>query len=153
MVRALLPRWDSGKESACQGRRHRRLIFDPWVGKIPWRRKWQSMAVFSPGKVPRTEEPGRPQSMGSWRVRQDWAQTHTHMRASAHTHDKSMCNFIRSCQTFFFSKVDVIILCPHQQRLRVLFASEEGFNGWVNALQRVGLLLGCQGGRIQKRLF
>ena len=28
----------SGKESACQWRRHR---FIPWVGKIPWRRKWQ----------------------------------------------------------------------------------------------------------------
>ena len=32
-----LPRWCSGKESACQGRRHG---FDSWVGKIPWRRKW-----------------------------------------------------------------------------------------------------------------
>ena len=53
------------KESACQGRRRRRLGFDPLVGKIPWRRKWQSMAVFLPGKIPRTEEPGRPQSMGS----------------------------------------------------------------------------------------
>ena len=32
-----LPRWLSGKESACQ---HRRFGFNPWVGKIPWRRKW-----------------------------------------------------------------------------------------------------------------
>ena len=24
--------------------------FDPWVGKIPWRRKWQSTPVFMPGK-------------------------------------------------------------------------------------------------------
>ena len=23
---------------------------DPWVGKIPWRRKWQPTAVFLPGK-------------------------------------------------------------------------------------------------------
>ena len=30
-----LPRWLSGKESACQCRR---LEFDPWVGKIPWQR-------------------------------------------------------------------------------------------------------------------
>ena len=29
----------SGKESACQCRRRR---FNPWVGKIPWRRKWQT---------------------------------------------------------------------------------------------------------------
>ena len=31
-----IPRWLSGKESACQCRRHR---FDPWVGKIHWRRE------------------------------------------------------------------------------------------------------------------
>jgi len=34
-----LPGGASGKEPACQCRRHRRLGFDPWVRKIPWRRK------------------------------------------------------------------------------------------------------------------
>ena len=24
--------------------------FDPWVGKIPWRRKWQPAPVFLPGE-------------------------------------------------------------------------------------------------------
>ena len=24
--------------------------FDPWVGKIPWRRAWQPIPVFLPGK-------------------------------------------------------------------------------------------------------
>ena len=24
--------------------------FDPWAGKIPWRRKWQCTPVFLPGK-------------------------------------------------------------------------------------------------------
>ena len=24
--------------------------FNPWVGKIPWRRKWQSTLVFLPGE-------------------------------------------------------------------------------------------------------
>ena len=32
-----LPRWLSGEESAHQCRRRR---FDPWIRKIPWRRKW-----------------------------------------------------------------------------------------------------------------
>ena len=41
-----LPRWRSGKESAYQCRRHRRLEFDPWVGKISWRRKRQPSPVF-----------------------------------------------------------------------------------------------------------
>ena len=35
-----LPRWFSGKESTCQCRRCRRRVFNPWVRKIPWRRKW-----------------------------------------------------------------------------------------------------------------
>ena len=43
----VFPRWLSGKESACQCRRHG---FDPWVGKIPWRRKWQPTPAFLPGK-------------------------------------------------------------------------------------------------------
>ena len=42
-----LPWWLSGKESTCQ---HRRQGFDPWVGKIPWRRKWQPTPVFLPRK-------------------------------------------------------------------------------------------------------
>ena len=25
-------------------------MFDPWVGKIPWKRKWQPTPVFLPGK-------------------------------------------------------------------------------------------------------
>ena len=36
----------NGKASACQCRR---CGFDPWVRKIPWRRKWQSTLVFLPG--------------------------------------------------------------------------------------------------------
>ena len=45
-----LPRWLSGKESACPCRSHRRCGFDPWVRKIPWRRKWQPTPVFLPGE-------------------------------------------------------------------------------------------------------
>ena len=35
------------KASACQWRRP---TFDPWGGKIPWKRKWQPTPVFLPGK-------------------------------------------------------------------------------------------------------
>ena len=44
----------SGKEPACQCRRCR---FNPWVRRIPWRRKWQPIPVFLPGK-----------SQGRWRL-------------------------------------------------------------------------------------
>ena len=39
--------WLSGEEPTCQGRRRR---FDPWVGKIPWRRAQQPTLVFLPGE-------------------------------------------------------------------------------------------------------
>ena len=39
--------------------------FDPWVSKIPWRRKWQPSPVFLPGESPLTEEPGGLHSTGS----------------------------------------------------------------------------------------
>ena len=39
-----------GKEISLQGRRQGRCRFDPWVGKILWRRKWQPTPVFLPGK-------------------------------------------------------------------------------------------------------
>ena len=42
-VKQGLPSWLSGKESIRQCRRHG---FDPWVGEIPWRRKWQPTAVL-----------------------------------------------------------------------------------------------------------
>ena len=42
-----LPRWLSGKESACQ---YKRWGFKPWVGTIPWRRKWQPPPVVLPGE-------------------------------------------------------------------------------------------------------
>ena len=42
-----LPWWLCGKESICQCRRQG---FDPLVGKILWRRKWQPTPVFLPGK-------------------------------------------------------------------------------------------------------
>ena len=44
------PGGTSGKEPACQCRRHQRHGFDPWVGKISWRRAWQTTLVFLPGE-------------------------------------------------------------------------------------------------------
>ena len=46
----------------CRSRRRHR--FNPWVGKISWRRAWQPAPVFLLGESPWTEEP---------RVRHDWA--------------------------------------------------------------------------------
>jgi len=54
-----LPWWLSGKKSACQCRRCR---FNPWVGKIPLRRKWQPTPVFLLGRS------HGPMDRGSWRA-------------------------------------------------------------------------------------
>ena len=40
----------SGKEPACQCRRHKRPGFDPWVEKIPWKRTRQPTPIFLPGE-------------------------------------------------------------------------------------------------------
>ena len=40
----------SGKEPTCQCRRCKRQGFNPWVGKIPWRRARKPTPVFLPGE-------------------------------------------------------------------------------------------------------
>ena len=48
--------WLSGRESTCQFKRYE---FDPWVGKILWRRKWQPTSVFCLGNL---------MDRGAWRA-------------------------------------------------------------------------------------
>ena len=36
--------------SSCQCRSHKRREFDPWVGEIPWKRKWQPTPVLLRGE-------------------------------------------------------------------------------------------------------
>ena len=40
----------NGKEPACQCRRCKIHGFDPWIGKMAWRRAWQCTSVFLPGE-------------------------------------------------------------------------------------------------------
>ena len=67
------------EEPACQCRRHKRLSFDPWVGKIPRRRARQPIPVL----------PGESHGRGAW-----WATDHRVAKSqtrlkwlSRHTHD------------------------------------------------------------------
>ena len=66
---SLWPPWWLRTKSVCL--QCRRPGFNPWVGKISRRRKWQPTPVF--WKIPWMEEPGRLQFMGSQRVGCDWA--------------------------------------------------------------------------------
>ena len=90
--------WCTGKEFACQYRRHR---FDPWVRKIPWSRKGQPTPVFLPRKfhgqkslvaiVPRVEK--------SQISLINWASTHTVilLRNRSHRTSIRMCCARLSC--------------------------------------------------------
>ena len=71
--------WLSGKESTCQCRRLRRHGLDPWVVKIPWRRKWPPTPVFLPGKS--RGQGSLAGYMGSQRAGHEWQSEHT----QAHT--------------------------------------------------------------------
>ena len=81
LISGVISRWGSGKESACQCRRHRRCSFNPWVGKISWRRKLQQL---TPAFLP-----GGSHGQGAWKATvhrvaktqtepRDWAQTSAH---------------------------------------------------------------------------
>ena len=54
-----------GKERACQCRRLKRRGFNPWVGKMPWRRAWQTHSGILTWRISRTEEPDGLQPIGS----------------------------------------------------------------------------------------
>ena len=87
----------SGKESACQWKGHKRAQFDPWVGKIPWRRKWQPSPLFLLG-----ESHGQRSMEGysPWCCRigcfwSDFTCMHAHTYINTHTH---MCVCVCMCQ-------------------------------------------------------
>ena len=63
-----------------QFRSHGRCRFDPWVRKIPWRRKWQPPPVFLPGSPGEPEETAGLHSVRG--VTKNWTQL---KRLSMHT--------------------------------------------------------------------
>ena len=65
------------KEPTCQCRRCKRHWFNPWVRKIPWRRECQPTPVLLPGKFHGQGSLVGLQSMGSQRVRHNWATERT----------------------------------------------------------------------------
>ena len=51
--------------------------FDPWLEKMPWRRKMAPHSSILAWRIPWTEEPGGLKIMGSQKVRHDWATEHS----------------------------------------------------------------------------
>ena len=67
--RSGLPWRLSGEESSCQ---RRRCGFDPWMGKIPWRRKWQPASRILAWGNPMDRGAWWLQPIGLQRVGHDW---------------------------------------------------------------------------------
>ena len=59
------PPWLSGKESACQCKRHR---FNPWIRKIPPEKEMTTHSSILAWEIQQTEEPCRLPSIGLQRV-------------------------------------------------------------------------------------
>ena len=87
------PGGTSGKEPACQCRRQERHSFNPWVGKIPWRRAWQPTLAFLPG-----EPPGQSREATVHRVTQSQTQL-KHLSLHAHIYHLAsvIINIWHSC--------------------------------------------------------
>ena len=66
--------------------------FNPWVGKIPWRRTWPPTSVFLSAESFRTEEPAGLLSMGSQRADMtEWVSTAQYTQTDTHTHTHEKC--------------------------------------------------------------
>ena len=87
-----LPGGSVVKNSPANCRRHRRRRFDLWVGRIPWRRKWQPPSSVLTWRIPWIEEPGGLQSMGSQSRTQLSMCTRMHAHLHVHTHTHTIPN-------------------------------------------------------------
>ena len=90
-----LPGGASGQEPAYQFRRHKIHGFDPYVGRIPWRRAWKSTSVFLPVESQWTEEPSGLHSIGSHRVRHDWSNLAWHITWNVRSMNQGKLDMIK----------------------------------------------------------
>ena len=122
------------KESTCQCRRYRSSWFDPWVRKIPWKKKWQPTLAFLPENS---------MDRGSWWaiVRgiaesciqlSDWALS---MQFTQRIHDFSKDASTRYFYIHFqltYSKVDTR---PQVDTLPVINSNNIHSEGWWNSIK------------------
>ena len=113
----MYPRWYNGKESTYPSRRHKRRRFHPWIGEIPWRRKWQPTPVASPGKFYGQEGLGS-YSPGGGKVLDMTEHTGTHEAC----HAKSELS--RQSWTLVEKDVSVEIHCNMHPRSRGMLVRE-----------------------------
>ena len=96
----------SGKESTCQCRKSKRYWSLDWDN--PLEKETATHSSILAWRIPRTEEPGRLQSMGSQRVRHDWSDLAQHWMANG---ESIACGLVVGVFLFI-----IIILAAEVQR-------------------------------------
>ena len=102
------PGGTSGKEPTCQSRRHKRRGFDPWVGKMAWRRTWQPTPVVLPGEYHGQKSlVGYSPSRLHHNLTQVSTHTHTHTHMHGHTLWKVICFTLMSMDWKYQSHLEI----------------------------------------------
>ena len=78
----MLPRELNDKKSTCQ---YKICGFDPWLGKISWRRRWEPTAAFLPGKSSGQRSLAGYSPYGR-KVEHNWITQYTRAHTHTHTH-------------------------------------------------------------------
>ena len=94
-----LPRWFSGKKSACQYRRCRRCDFNSWIRNVPWSRKWQPTSIFLPGKshgqrILEGCSPMGPKELDMT----EWLSVHTHTHTQTYNWKFRLFSIFHNCK-------------------------------------------------------
>ena len=97
-----LPPWLNGKKICLQFRRHKICGFDPWVGKIPWRRKWQPLQ-YSCLK--------NPMDRGVWWAYSPWCYKESGITERLSMHGLPTAYLQCTCTTFSEGKIQVSGQC------------------------------------------
>ena len=104
--------WLCGKESTCQCKRHR---FNPWVGTIPWRRKWQPTPLFLSGKAHEQRSLVGYSPWGHKRVGHDWVTKHSTALTIVGVHFKIVASYRTSVTKghyrFEFISLFILLCC------------------------------------------
>ena len=125
LLEMVFPSGSVGKESACQCRRHR---FDPWVGRIPWRRKWQT----NPASLS-----GESQAQRSPADYSPWGQRVKHGLATKHAFTLVEMPFlyrlVKSFQPFYKAGFKILTVDKKTEAHRVLWLAWDYIGGWLEA--------------------
>ena len=86
--------------------------FTPWVGKIPWRRKWQPAPIFLPGKLR-----GQRSLMGYG----PWGRSQAQLNTHTHTPSWGRVFLLKQSNSKQTTSVDKLLVPPFSRILLLLY--------------------------------